>query len=357
MKIAIVLGTRPEIIKMSPIIRECQKRDIDFYILHTGQHYSFEMDRVFFEDLKLPVPKYNLDVGSGPHGDQTGKMLSGIEKILMEETPDIVLVQGDTNTVLAGALAASKLHIKVGHVEAGLRSFNRSMPEETNRVVADHISDYLFAPTENSKKYLLNEGIPEEKIFITGNTVVDAVYQNLEIARSRGDVLAKYGLTKENYFLATVHRAENTDNPERLKNILGAFEQINLDLGLPIIFPAHPRTVKMIREFGLGVPEGVKVVQPLGYLDFLQLEGSAKLILTDSGGLQEEACILDVPCVTLRDNTERPETVDVGANIVAGADGMVPEIVRKMLETENEWENPYGKGNASELTIKQIMLS
>jgi UDP-N-acetylglucosamine 2-epimerase (non-hydrolysing) len=194
MKIAVILGTRPEIIKMSPIIRECEKQRIDYYILHTGQHYSYGMDRIFFEQLKLPQAKYNLDVGSGKHGEQTGKMLVGIEEVLIKDRPDIVLVQGDTNTVLAGALAASKLQIKIGHVEAGLRSFDRTMPEETNRIIADHTSDYLFAPTETSRKHLLNEDIPEEKIFITGNTVVDAVNQNLEISKNGVDILEKLGL-------------------------------------------------------------------------------------------------------------------------------------------------------------------
>jgi len=197
MRIAIILGTRPEIIKMSPIIRECEKQDIDYYILHTGQHYSYEMDRVFFEQLRLPQAKYNLDVGSGKHGEQTGKMLAGIEDILIKDQPDVVLVQGDTNTVLAGAFAASKLQIKIGHVEAGLRSFDRTMPEETNRIVADHISDYLFAPTETSKKHLLNEGISYNKIFVTGNTVVDAAYQNLEISKSKANILEKLDLNEK----------------------------------------------------------------------------------------------------------------------------------------------------------------
>ncbi|AFV22757.1 UDP-N-acetylglucosamine 2-epimerase [Methanolobus psychrophilus R15] len=354
MKIAIILGTRPEIIKMSPVIRECERRGLDFEILHTGQHYSFEMDRVFFEELKLPAPKYNLDVGSGLHGEQTGKMLAGIERILLEDTPDVVLVQGDTNTVLAGALAASKLHIKVGHIEAGLRSFDRTMPEETNRIVADHISDYLFAPTQNSKKYLLAEGIPEERIFVTGNTVVDAVYQNLEISKQSRKTLERFGLEEGGYFLTTVHRAENTDKKERLAGILAGFEQIYAEFSLPILFPAHPRTVKMIREFGLQVPEGTQVIDPVGYLDFLQLEGSAKLILTDSGGLQEEACILGVPCVTLRDNTERPETVDVGANVVCG-EKSVMLCVKQMMQVGKEWKNPYGNGDAAEIMLKELI--
>ena len=196
--IAVILGTRPEIIKMSPVIRELQKQDIDHFILHTGQHYSYNMDKIFFEQLNLPEAKYNLDTGSGMHGEQTGKMLTGIEKVLIKEKPEAVFVQGDTNTVLAGALAASKLHIKVGHVEAGLRSYNRRMPEEINRVPADHCSDYLFAPTENSRKILLNEGMAEEKIFLTGNTIVDAVNQNLALSKS--DLLTDMGLKEKKVY-------------------------------------------------------------------------------------------------------------------------------------------------------------
>lgn len=357
MKIAIILGTRPEIIKMSPIIRECEKQGIDYYILHTGQHYSYEMDKIFFDQLKLPQAKYNLDVGSGKHGEQTAKMLAGIEEILIKDSPDVVLVQGDTNTVLAGALAASKLQIKIGHVEAGLRSFDRTMPEETNRIVADHISDYLFAPTETSKKYLLNEGISDDKIFVTGNTVVDAAYQNLEISKNEANILKELGLTKKKYFAATAHRAENVDSKERLCGILNGFSQIYKEFGLPIIFPAHPRTVKMIEEFGFKVPEGTKLVEPLGYLEFLQLENGAKLILTDSGGVQEEACILKVPCITLRDNTERPETVDAGANLISGCREKIIECARKIIESDYEWVNPYGNGDAAKLTIQNTMTS
>ncbi|HJH30202.1 MAG TPA: UDP-N-acetylglucosamine 2-epimerase (non-hydrolyzing) [Methanosarcinaceae archaeon] len=349
MKIAIILGTRPEIIKMSPIIRECVRRGLDYYILHTGQHYSFEMDRVFFKELELPAARYNLDVGSGTHGRQTATMLSGIEKILLDDTPDVVLVQGDTNTVLAGALAASKLHIKVGHVEAGLRSFDRTMPEETNRVIADHISDYLFVPTETSRRYLLDEGIPDERIFVTGNTIVDAVYQNREIAKEKVDVLGRLDLSDGGYFLATAHRAENVDDPVRLGGILEGFRLVYEEFGMPVVFPAHPRTVKMISEFGLDVPLGTLMVEPMGYLEFLQLEGGAKLVLSDSGGLQEEACILGVGCLTLRDNTERPETVDVGANVLVGCDSLrIIEGVRKMIGVRGDWVNPYGDGKVAE---------
>ena len=356
MRIAIILGTRPEIIKMSPIIRECEKQGIEYYILHTGQHYSYEMDKIFFEQLKLPQAKYNLDVGSGKHGEQTGKMLAGIEDILIKDQPDVVLVQGDTNTVLAGAFAASKLQIKIGHVEAGLRSFDRTMPEETNRIVADHISDYLFAPTETSKKHLLNEGISYNKIFVTGNTVVDAAYQNLEISKSKANILEKLDLNEKEYFVATTHRAENVDVKERLEGILSGFSQIYKEFRLPIVFPAHPRTVKMIGEFDLKIPEGTRLIEPLGYLEFLQLESGARLILTDSGGVQEEACILRVPCVTLRENTERPETVDVGANLLAGSKEKIIDCARKMMESHSGWRTPYGNGNAAELTLQNTIM-
>jgi UDP-N-acetylglucosamine 2-epimerase (non-hydrolysing) len=224
MKISVILGTRPEIIKMSPVIRACERLGLDYFILHTGQHYSYNMDRVFFEQLELPEAKYNLDVGSGSHAEQTGKMLIGIEKLLQKEEPDVVLVEGDTNTVLAGALAAVKLGIPVGHVEAGLRSYDRGMPEEINRVLADHSSDYLFAPTEKSRQILLGEGIAEEKIFVTGNTVVDAVFQNSELCKSKRNVLDDLGLDKGSYVLVTVHRQENVDNEERLRHRGGARE-------------------------------------------------------------------------------------------------------------------------------------
>lgn len=349
--IAIILGTRPEIIKMSPIIRECEDRSLDYFILHTGQHYSYEMDRTFFEELELPEPKYNLDVGSGTHADQTGRIMSGIEEILVEEKPDIVLVQGDTNTVLAGALAAAKLNMKVGHVEAGLRSYDRTMPEEINRVVADHISDYLFAPTETARENLLKEGIPEYKISVTGNTVVDAVYQNLEIAKGRSDIFKAFGLEPKEYFLVTSHRQENVDNPDKLQNIFSALREIRRRYNLPVIFPIHPRTKKMLREFSIP-HDDITISEPIGYFDFLQLESSARLILTDSGGVQEEACILGVPCITLRKNTERPETVDVGANMLVGTDAKrIIQGVEETISIQTNWKNPYGDGTAGKIIV------
>jgi UDP-N-acetylglucosamine 2-epimerase (non-hydrolysing) len=352
MTIAIILGTRPEIIKMAPIIRECERRSLDYFVLHTGQHYSYQMDSIFFEQLELPAARYNLDAGSACHAEQTGRIMAGVEKILMDERPEAVLVQGDTNTVLAAALAACKLHIKVGHVEAGLRSYDRSMPEEINRVVADHISDYLFAPTENSKSNLLKEGIPEEKIHVTGNTIVDSVYQNLEISSKKADVLEKLGLKPKEYFLVTAHRAENVDNAKRLGEILMGLELVAKEFSLPVIFPIHPRTRKMVQQFGFELC-CIRAIEPVGFLEFLQLEAGARLALTDSGGVQEETCILGVPCVTLRENTERPETVDVGANVLAGTGSeRIIDGARRMLARQEGWENPFGDGTAGQRIIQ-----
>jgi UDP-N-acetylglucosamine 2-epimerase (non-hydrolysing) len=346
--IAIILGTRPEIIKMSPVIRELERRGLDYFILHTGQHYSYNMDRVFFEQLKLPEARYNLEAGSGTHGEQTGKMLTGIETVLMEEKPEVVLVQGDTNTVLAGALAAAKLHIKVAHVEAGLRSHDRRMPEELNRVLADHCSDYLFAPTERSRKTLMSEGISESKIFMTGNTVVDAVFQNLKLAEEK-NTFEVHGIEPENYFLITAHRQENVDDPMRFAGILNGIEELGKEFDMPVVYPIHPRSKMRMQEFGIKTNGNIRFIEPVDYLDFLNLEKGARLVLTDSGGVQEEACILGVPCVTLRDNTERPETVEVGSNMLAGTE---PERIVKsagrMLVKGKGWKNPFGDGKAAE---------
>jgi UDP-N-acetylglucosamine 2-epimerase (non-hydrolysing) len=354
MKTGIILGTRPEIIKMSPIIRECNRLGLDYFILHTGQHYSYNLDKVFFEQLGLPSPKYNIGVGSGTHAEEIGKMLIGIEKVLLKEKPDVVLVEGDTNTILAGALVASKLHIKVGHVEAGLRSYDRQMPEEINRTLADHCSDYLFAPTEKAKAILLGEGIPEEKIFVTGNTIVDAVYQNLDIAEKEVNTLNTLHLTPKGYFLVTIHRQENVDNSAKFVSILEGLDRVATEFALPVIYPIHPRSQKMMKHFNLE-PKNLELVEPLDFLSFLQLESNARLILTDSGGVQEEACILKVPCVTLRDNTERPETIDVGANILAGASSdKILDCVKIMLSHKNNWINPFGDGKAGERIVKII---
>lgn len=337
---------------MSPVIREMKSRGIENIVVHTGQHYSYDMDRVFFEDLELAPAEQNLNVGSGSHAVQTGSILQGIEKVLLAERPDVVLVQGDTNTVLAGALAAAKLEIGVGHVEAGLRSFDRRMPEEINRIMADHISDELFPPTQRSKQNLLAEGIAENKIFVTGNTIVDAVRQNMEISNRRSRVMKALGLRPKRYLLSTMHRQENVDDPTRLASMIDAIDRISASVGLPAILPLHPRTKKNIKQFGLNIPDRIRIVDPVGYLDFLRLEAGAMLILTDSGGLQEEACILGVPCVTMRDTTERPETVDVGANVLVGtrSDDIVKAAL-ELLDVERTWACPLGEGDSAKRII------
>lgn len=351
MKVGVIVGTRPEIIKMAPIIKELEKRGADFFIVHTGQHYSYNMDEVFFKQLELPQANFKLEVGSGSHAEQTAKVLTGVEEILKHEKPDIVLVEGDTNSVLASALAASKMHIKVGHVEAGLRSGDKQMPEEINRILTDHCSDYLFAPTEISKTNLMCESIDEVKIFITGNTIVDALKQNLEIAKHEANVLQQLNLNPKNYCLVTLHRQENVDNRKRFTSILEGLGRVSLEINVPVVYPIHPRARKMMTEFNLN-PANLQMIEPQDYFSFIQLESNARLVLTDSGGIQEETCILRIPCVTLRDNTERPETITVGANVLAGS--TANEIVNcshKMIDVATDWFNPFGEGNSAERIV------
>jgi len=344
--LAFVVGTRPEIIKMAPVIRECKKRGIADLIIHTGQHYSYEMDKVFFEELELRDPDYMLSVGSGTDAEQIGKILVGVESALTNEQPDVVLVEGDTNSVFAGAFAATKLHIEVGHVEAGLRSFDRFMPEEINRVLTDHVSDFLFAPTAKAEKNLLTEGISANKISITGNTIVDAVHQNLQLAQKTVSVLSELNLEDKNYFLITAHRRENVDNKARLSDILKGLTELHYEFDVPIIFPMHPRTKKRVADFNLAL-DGITPSSPIGFLEFLLLEANAELIITDSGGVQEEACILRVPCITVRDNTERPETVGAGSNLVVGTEpNRIVAGAKAMLNTPRNWSNPFGDGDS-----------
>ena len=366
MKIATILGTRPEIIKMAPIIDEISKRDIEQVVIHTGQHYDEEMSDNFFKDLEIPTPDYNIHVGSGTHGKQTGLMMKGIEEVLLVEKPDIVLVQGDTNAVLAGALVASKLHIAIGHVEAGLRSFDMTMPEELNRRVADVATTMYFIPTEQSAINLLAEGFSHKNLFITGNTVVDACFRHLEIAKKRGfedESLAVLDIDNlDNILTLTMHRAENVDVKERVVNIIDALKELS---DMNIIFPIHPRTKNTLENFGLFEElnnlSHVHIIKPLGYLDFLLLTSKSTLILTDSGGLQEEAITLNVPALTLRYNTERPETVAAGGNILVGSDkDSILENARKILSDEEFADkmknaiNPYGQGDSAKLTVDAI---
>ena len=366
MKIATILGTRPEIIKMAPIIDEISKRGINQIVLHTGQHYDKEMSDTFFKDLEIPTPDYNIHVGSGTHGKQTGLMMKGIEEILLDEKPDIVLVQGDTNAVLAGALVASKLHIAVGHVEAGLRSFDMTMPEEVNRRAADVCSTMYFIPTEESAVNLLAEGFSHENLIITGNTVVDACFRHLEIAKKRGfeeESLKELDIENmDNILTLTMHRAENVDDRQRVSNIIEALKELD---DMNIIFPIHPRTKNTLENFGLfdelNDLNHVHIIKPIGYLDFLLLTSASTLILTDSGGLQEEAITLNVPALTLRYNTERPETVSAGGNILVGSNKQaILENARKILSDKDFADkmknapNPYGQGNAAKLTVDAI---
>ena len=366
MKIATILGTRPEIIKMAPIIDEIAKRGIDQIVLHTGQHYDKEMSDNFFRDLEIPSPDYNIHVGSASHGKQTGLMMKGIEEVLVSEKPDIVLVQGDTNAVLAGALVASKLHIAVGHVEAGLRSFDMTMPEEINRRVADVASSMYFVPTVESAINLLAEGFSRRNLIVTGNTVVDACFRHLEIAKKRGieeESLSRLDIENmDNILTLTMHRAENVDDRKRVTSIIEALKELDQ---MNIIFPIHPRTKNTLQEFGLfdelDSLEHVHIIKPIGYLDFLQLTSASTLILTDSGGLQEEAITLDVPALTLRYNTERPETVTSGGNILVGSDkDVILKYVNKILSDEEfrnrmkNAPNPYGQGDSAKLTVDAI---
>ncbi|MFA5879870.1 MAG: UDP-N-acetylglucosamine 2-epimerase (non-hydrolyzing) [Candidatus Margulisiibacteriota bacterium] len=345
-KIAIILGTRPEIIKLSPVIRECQKRKIDFFIIHSNQHYSPEMDKIFFTELNLSLPKYNLNIGS-QNRIKTISLIQKLSKNILEiEKPDWVLVQGDTNTVLAGAQIAHKLGIKVAHIEAGLRSYDKNMPEEINRIKTDHISDILFPPTETQKNILIKEGIDQSKIFVVGNTIVDAVLQNLLLINNCQE-LKHYG--KEKYFLLTTHRPSNVDNKENLQKIIKALIDISKKYNFKIYFPIHPRTKKQLNIFNIKLDTDIyNILPPIGYLEMLALEKSAQLIFTDSGGIQEEACILKIPCITLRDNTERPETVEVGANVVTGLEYLkILSATKKMLKIKHSWKNPFGNGKTS----------
>ena len=366
MKIATILGTRPEIIKMAPIIDEISKRSISQIVLHTGQHYDKEMSDNFFRDLEIPTPDYNINVGSGTHGKQTGLMMKGIEEVLLQEKPDIVLVQGDTNAVLAGALVAAKLHIAVGHVEAGLRSFDLTMPEEINRRAADVCSQMYFIPTEESAINLLAEGYSRKNLIITGNTVVDACFRHLEIAKKKGfeeKALADLDIENmDNIITLTMHRAENVDDEKRVTSIVEALKELD---DMNIIFPIHPRTKNTLKNFGLfdelNDLEHIHIIKPIGYLDFLQLTSLSSLILTDSGGLQEEAITLDVPALTLRYNTERPETVTAGGNILVGADKKailenVDKIIsdKEFCEKMKNAKNPYGDGDAAIKTVDAI---
>jgi UDP-N-acetylglucosamine 2-epimerase (non-hydrolysing) len=416
-KICFVLGTRPEIIKLYSSIQYCHQNNISYFVIHTNQHYNSNMDTVFFDELELAKPKYNLQVGSGSHASMTAKMLTSMEEVIEKEKPDIVIVHGDTNSTLAGALVAAKMGIKVAHIEAGLRSYDRSMPEELNRIMVDHISDFVFAPTESQKKTLQGEGINEHKIFVVGNTIVDAIMAGQKMSQVKSTILESLGLKGHNnhssqndlnlakikskklveksndlfsfeveeveakevedtnqttiddlfgpvqqptqestiqnnqfeseiqkYFLLTCHRPSNTDKIENFRIILQAIDQICNEQKAVCIFPAHPRLnaySEVINEF-----KNLKVIEPVGFLDMIALETGAEMIFTDSGGIQEEACILNKKTIILRTNTERPETLEIGgANLIKEIS--VNEIktqFKQLTQKSVTWHNPFGDG-------------
>jgi UDP-N-acetylglucosamine 2-epimerase (non-hydrolysing) len=346
-KIGFVLGTRPEIIKLYPCIKYCSKYNIDYFVVNTDQHYDKNMRDVFFEELGLVTPKYGLDIGSASHPRMLAKMLPAIEDVLLKEKPDVVVVQGDTNTVLAGCLVANKMGIKVAHIEAGLRSYDRSMPEEYNRIVVDHCADYLFAPTQKQADILLAEQVPKDSVFVVGNTIVDAVKD----ISDTDDVPAP----KKPLVLLTAHRPSNTDSKKNLEGILSAIQAICEEQGWECIFPVHPRLssrVPFIKSF-----KNVRVVEPMKYSDLLKHIKMAQVVFTDSGGIQEEACILEKLCVILRTNTERPETIEVGGAVVLD-EVSEQDIIAKFNQLKNKkvgWYNPFGEGDAGERIIKILM--
>jgi len=327
MKIYLIVGVRPEFIQCTQVVQELSKEHTT-QIIHTGQHYDYIMDKIFFDELHIPKPAYHLNIGSGRHGQQTGDLLKKIEDVFIKTPPDMVLVFGDTNSTLAGALAAAKLHILVGHIESGMRSYDKTMPEEINRILTDHCSDIHFCSTKSAVENLHKEGLVEH-VYLTGDVTVDALRKNLNIAKRKSTILKQLHLSPKEYLIATLHRASNTDVKENLTHIIEAF----IAADKKIIFPLHPRTQAALVKYGLYDhvvnSKNIRIIPPLGYLDFLHLLKNAEKVLTDSGGIQKEAYILKVPCITLRENTEWVETIDEGWNVLAGTD---KDCIQKMIQ-------------------------
>jgi len=344
--IATIVGARPQFIKVSPVSRALAETGrVREILIHTGQHFDAGMSDVFFAELGIAIPDYNLDIHGGGHGAMTGAMLAKLEPILESLLPDRVLVYGDTNSTLAGVLVAAKLHIPVAHVEAGLRSFNRAMPEEINRIVADQLSDILFTSTETAARNLQLEGIESERIVPVGDVMYDAALQVADRAKRRSAILDTVGVTPHRYILATVHRAENTDDPARLANIVSALEQVAGEL--PVVLPLHPRTSSRMKAAGLAF-ESVKLLPPVGYLDMVALESRAAAIATDSGGVQKEAFFYGVPCITLRDETEWVELIELGWNRLASpAQEKLADTILAAIGSTGQKAQPYGDGNAA----------
>lgn len=351
MKILTVLGARPQFIKAAPVSRVLRDSHEEL-IIHTGQHYDSNMSDIFFDELNIPKPDYYLGVGSGNHGKQTGEMMAKIEEIVLNEEPDYLMVYGDTNSTLAGSLVAAKLHVPVIHIEAGLRSFNKKMPEEINRIMTDHVSEYLFSPTQTGVDNLKDENITRN-VYNIGDVMYDAVLYNKELAEEKSSVLKENALEKKGYQLITIHRAENTDDVEKMKNILDAFSQIEETK----VWPIHPRTKHKLADYGINIDSvpGLKVIDPVGYLDMLTLVSNAKKIVTDSGGVQKEAYFMKIPCVTVREQTEWVETLESEANILVGTDTVkIVEAVKKQVTPQ--YKDVFGDGKAAD-KIVEILAS
>lgn len=359
-KISIIIGTRPELIKISSLLRRLSlSNDFEFQFIDTGQHYDYEMDKIFCEELKLPQPIF-LDLGSSTPAHQVGRAMILVEKQLQHFNPDVALVVGDTNSTLSGTLTAIKMNIPVAHLEAGLRSFDRTMPEEMNRIVVDHVSHWLFAPTQQAIDNLVAEGIERNKITFTYDIHVDVLNDHFSLAKENSKILSELNLKK--FVLITCHRQSNTDSSENLANIVDAL--IELANNFTVVFPVHPRTDKKLREFGLyeklASTSNIKLIKPVGFFDFLNLMGHAACVITDSGGVQKETLILKIPCVTIRENTEWIETIAAGANVLAGTDKskIVAEVSRMAQPDFHEFMqtviNPYGNGETSQIILNQL---
>lgn len=347
MKIATIVGARPQFIKAASVSSKLRKKQaLSEIIIHTGQHYDESMSGVFFSELDIPEPDYNLGIGGGSHGQNTGRMIERIESVLLEERPDWLLVYGDTDSTLAGAVAACKLNIPIAHVEAGLRSFNRKMPEEMNRILTDHASTHLFAPTRAAATQLAKEGISSERVTYSGDVMFDTALHFREIAQKKSTILSSLKLERKNYVLATIHRKENTDDSARLPGIVAGLAQCRQQ----VILPLHPRTRKKLDDFRIDIPSIITVIEPVGYLDMVRLEEGASVIATDSGGVQKEAFFHGVPCVTLRDETEWTELVELGANHLAGANPQqICALIKASIGVSIQDVSPYGDGHASDV--------
>jgi len=357
MKVLTVVGARPQFVKAAVVSRALARReDVRETILHTGQHFDRALSEVFFQELGIPEPAYNLGIGGGTHGQNTGRMLEGIERVLLDERPNWVLVYGDTDSTLAGALAAVKLHLPVAHVEAGLRSFNRRMPEEINRVLTDHAADLLLAPTPTAVENLRREGLPEARVRWVGDVMYDAALHFGRLADRASTVLERLGLEPRGYVLATVHRAENTDDPARLQAVFEGLSRVAAEL--PVVLPLHPRTRKALERLGWleRARERLRLIEPVGYLDMVALEKNARLIATDSGGVQKEAYFFGVPCVTLRDETEWVELVEAGWNILAPPSDAkaVADTIRAHMDSRGAPVEAYGDGHAAERIVSEL---